>query len=284
MSLLITGAGGQLGQDIAKACQIQGIPFIAADSKTLDITRSQDVTVFLKARPDIETIINCAAYNAVDEAEREWKKAFLVNGIGVRNLVHAANSCHATLVHFSSDYVFDGKLARPYTIIDQPHPLSWYGASKLLGEQVVRDLADRYFLIRVSWVFGRGNVNFAKKVIEWGRGKEELSIVADQVAAPTYTRDLAPAVLKLLSSGQYGLYHITNSGWCSRYDWARYILDKVGWNGRLVPAKSEDFTLPAKRPPFSVLDNFGSDEVLGYTLPSWQDATDRFLKELEMIP
>jgi dTDP-4-dehydrorhamnose reductase len=284
MTVLITGAGGQLGQDMVQACRNRNMNCIAAGSRTLDITRAQDVMKYMKAHPEIEAIINCAAYNAVDDAEEHWKKAYLVNGIGVRNLALAANSLGATLIHFSSDYVFDGSQRRPYTIGDHPNPLSMYGRSKLLGEQCVRDLADRYYLVRVSWIFGKGNVNFARKVLDWSRDTAELSIVEDQVASPTYTVDLASATLDLIRSDMYGLYHITNTGSCSRYAWAHYILEKTGWKGTLSPAKSEDFDTPARRPHFSVLDTFGTPETLGYTLPSWQDATDRFLEELEVIP
>jgi dTDP-4-dehydrorhamnose reductase len=284
MSILVTGAGGQLGQDMVKACEQRYIPCIPAGSGTLDITCFQDITDFVDQRPKITAIINCAAYNAVDDAEQHWKKAFLVNGIGVRNLTIAANSHRVPLVHFSSDYVFDGRQDIAYTIGDRPNPVSMYGKSKLLGEQFVRDLAERYYLIRVSWVFGRGNTNFAKKILEWSGEKRQLRVVDDQVASPTYTVDLAGATLDLLNSGRFGLYHITNSGYCSRYAWAAFILEKTGWSGELRPAKSGDFPTNARRPPFSVLDNFGTEETLGYSLPSWQDATNRFLKELEAIP
>jgi dTDP-4-dehydrorhamnose reductase len=173
---------------------------------------------------------------------------------------------------------------KPYTIVDQPNPISMYGKSKLLGEQYVRDLANRYFLVRVSWLFGRGNTNFVKKILEWSTGKKELKVVDDQAASPTYTVDLAKATLDLLITDLFGLYHITNTGFCSRYAWARYILDKTGWDGDLIPAKSGDFATPARRPIFSALDSFGTQESIGYNLPPWQDATDRFLKEVRVIP
>mgnify|MGYP001193217014 CR=1 FL=1 len=282
-SVLITGAGGQLGQDMVNTCKIRGIFAIAAKSKALDITSFTEVIAFLKKHPGIKAIINCAAYNAVDEAEQQWRKAFLVNGTGVRNLALAANSLDVPLVHFSTDYVFDGKATRPYTIVDTPNPINRYGKSKLLGEQYVRDLAHRYFLIRTSWVFRRGNSNFVKKVIEWSREKDELSVVTDQVASPTYTVDLAVATIDLLDTELFGLYHITNSGSCSRYALAEYILEKMKWKGKLTPAKSKDFNSPADRPLYSVLDPFGTPESINYNLPTWQDATDRFLREIEVI-
>lgn len=276
MQVVITGAGGQLGQDMVLAGQRKGLVVHAADSCQLDITDYQAVKQYLiQHRCDL--LINCAAYNAVDQAEEDWKSAFRVNGLGVRNLVHAVNECGGTLVHYSTDFVFDGEGKRPYTIADTPSPINRYGESKLLGEQYVRDLSDRYYLIRVSWVFGKGNVNFAKKVIEWSKTGKELHIVDDQVSSPTYTKDLADATLDLVDTGVYGLYHITNTGSCSRYEWAAFILAQIGWQGTIHPVSSDEFPAPARRPRFSVLDNFGSPEILGYSLPDWRDATSRFL-------
>jgi dTDP-4-dehydrorhamnose reductase len=284
MKILITGANGQLGREIAQLCKSQKITCIAADSKTLDITDKKAVMAIVRAHaPDI--IINCAAYNAVDLAENEWEKAFLVNGVGVKNLALAANESGARLVHYSTDYVFDGKKSEPYTIVDQPHPLSRYGESKLLGEMNVRDLCQSYYLIRVAWVFGKGNTtNFAGKVLEWSRGKKEIAVVDDQVSSPTYTIDLAKATLDLVATDSFGLYHITNAGACSRYAWAEYILDRIHWDGKLLRAKSRDFKTAAERPAYSVLDNFGTRQAIGYDLPTWEDATLRYLKETGAIP
>lgn len=283
MRVMITGAGGQLGQEMAKQAGMRGYDTIPFTSRELDITGAGAVRgAILRHRPD--AVINCAAYNAVDQAERDWKRAFLVNGLAVRNLALAAHEAGAVLVHYSTDYVFDGLSPRPYTIADRPNPLSRYGESKLLGEQAVRDHSRRYFLIRTSWVFGPGNTNFAQKVIEWSRQNDRLKIVDDQVSSPTCTRDLADATLGLLETGQFGLYHLTNGGSCSRYEWAKYILDATGWKGVLLPAKSEEFPTPARRPAYSVLDNFGAAEVRGQDLPPWEDATHAYLEEVGGIP
>lgn len=281
LHILITGAGGQLGQDMYIACQARGLPVTAANSGTLDITDLPAVRSFIRKHP-CDVVINCAAYNAVDQAEKDWRTAFRVNGLGVRNLACAVNECGGILVHYSSDFVFDGKGTRPYTIADTPHPINRYGESKLLGEQFIRDLSENYFLIRVSWLFGKGNVNFAQKVVEWSKNSHELKVVDDQVASPTYTVDLASATLDLIDSDRFGLYHITNQGYCSRFTWASTILDAIGWNGTISRASSDEFPLPARRPSFSVLDNFGSWEALGYDLPAWQDATARYLRELSL--
>ena len=283
MRLMITGAGGQLGQEMAKQAGTKGHDVTPFTSRELDITNTAAVRgAVLRCRPD--AVVNCAAYNAVDQAEQEWRRAFLVNGLAVRTLALAAREAGAILVHYSTDYVFDGLSTRPYTIADRPNPLSRYGESKLLGEQAVRDHSSCYFLIRTSWVFGPGNTNFAQKVLEWGRQNDRLKIVDDQVSSPTRTRDLADATLGLLETEQFGLYHLTNGGSCSRYEWAKYILDATGWKGVLIPVKSEEFPTPARRPPFSVLDNFGAAEVLGWELPPWEDATHAYLEEMEGIP
>jgi len=282
MQVLITGANGQLGQDIQKTCRQRSIEYIAVDSRALDITCGSEVRNFLKHNP-VDCVINCAAYNAVDLAEVDWKKAFLVNGMGVRNLVIAANAMGAVMVHFSSDYVFDGLAREPYTIADDPDPINRYGMSKLLGETMVRVMADRFILIRTSWVFGNGNDNFPKKILAWSAKKTELKVVTDQVSSPTYTVDLAKATLDLLSKDARGIYHITNSQYCSRYEWAEYILAKTGWMGKLMRVSSDEFSSAARRPAFSVLDNLGSPEILGYTLPDWKNATNRFLQELGVI-
>lgn len=282
MKVLITGANGQLGRDITNLCRKNGHDVTACGSNELDITR-YDVVIekTQNLKPDI--IINCAAYNAVDLAETEWEKAFLVNGIGPKNLSLAANEVNAVLIHYSSDYVFNGKTSVAYTIADLPDPISRYGESKLLGELEVMRHAARYYLLRVSWVFGLGNVNFVKKVLEWSDKSDSITVVDDQIASPTYTQDLAKATLDLIQTDQYGLYHCTNSGHCSRFDFAAYVLQQVGWPGELIPGKSSDFETPATRPQFSVLDNFGLKQVIGYSLPSWQDATERFLKEIGRI-
>lgn len=283
MKVLITGANGQLGQDIVKLCKAKNFQYVAAGSKTLDITDRIRVNELIHDEsPDV--IINCAAYNAVDLAEQEWKKAYVVNGLAVKHLALAANKYGSMLVHYSSDFVFDGNANRPYTIADAPHPINKYGESKLMGERLLHELCERYFLIRTSWTFGQGNTNFAQKVIDWSREQEEHSVVDDQIGSPTYTVDLAKATIDLIATQSFGLYHITNSGICSRYEWAKYILHQIRWNGILYPAKSFDYkTAAAKRPVYSALDNFGTEEVIGYSLPIWQDATTRYLKEIGLI-
>lgn len=278
MQVLITGAEGQLGQDMYLACRKRGLRVHGADSRSLDITDFSAVRTCI-GKHQYDVVINCAAYNAVDQAEQDWRTAFRVNGLGVRNLACAVNECNGILVHYSTDFVFNGERKRPYTIADIPSPINRYGESKLLGERFVRDLSMRFFLIRVSWVFGRGNVNFAQKVVEWAKTSRELKIVDDQIGSPTYTVDLAAATLDLVDSELFGLYHVTNHGYCSRYAWATAILTAIGWEGIISRASSDEFPHPARRPLCSVLDNLGTREALGYDLPDWRDATSRYLRE-----
>lgn len=275
MKILLTGSMGQLAEEIPKAAK--GHEVVAPEEKDLDITDFDKVKKAVAAiRPDV--IINCAAYNDVDGAETEWRQAFLANGIGVRNL--AVAGADSVIVHFSSDYVFDGTASKPYTIADGPNPINMYGRSKLLGEELLKSHAARYFLIRTSRVFGKGKHSFPKKVLEWASKGNELKVVDDQVSSPTYTVDLAEAVMALIETGNYGLYHITNSGRCSRFEWASFMLEKTGWKGTLTRASSGEFKTAARRPAFSALDDFPLERILGYSLPEWQDATERFIKGL----
>lgn len=278
MKILITGANGQLGKDFQKYLKENNIEYIPTDAPDLDITSLNQLRQFTEENKNITHIINCAAYNAVDKAEEEWEKAYSINGLGVRNLALISNEINAELIHYSTDYVFSGDKGSKYTIYDTPNPINKYGESKALGEKELL-LAKKRYLIRVSWVFGTGNTNFAKKVINWSKNKNELRIVDDEISSPTYTKDLVKATMNLINLKAYGTYHITNSP-CSRYEWAEYILEKINWKGKLKKAKKEEFDLPAKRPDYAVLDNFGYKEMTGEQMPDWKDATERFLEEL----
>ncbi|ACM22211.1 dTDP-4-dehydrorhamnose reductase [Thermotoga neapolitana] len=279
MLVLITGANGQLGRAFQELFKEQGIDFIAATKEELDITNLQQIREFVRKNEGITHIINCAAYNKVDEAERDWKTAYLVNGIGPKNLAIVSNEIGAELVHYSTDYVFSGKKGSPYTIYDTSDPINKYGESKVLGERFVMSFSNRYYLIRTSWVFGDG-MNFVRKVLEWSKKSKVLRIVDDEVSSPTYAPDLAKATWELIKLKAYGLYHITNSGYCSRYEWAEFILNEIGWDGELKRAKQEDFNLPAKRPKFSVLDGFGLREFTGMKMESWKRRTTEFIEKL----
>lgn len=278
MRFLITGAEGQLGSEFVRLLSVKDMEHTALSRRDLDITDLGRVREAVK-RCRADFVINCAAYNDVDKAESDRNQAFLVNGLGVKNLLISSAETESTFLHFSTDYVFDGGKREPYSIADIPKPLNRYGMSKLLGENFITQLGyPRYYLMRTSWVFGDGRNSFITKLSGWMKDKDELNIVDDQVSTPTYAGDLAEAVLTLIQSGSYGLYHISNSGHCSRYEWARHIAEMTGWKGRVNPVKSGMFDSPAKRPEFSALDNFPLKEVTGRDLPSWQESVDRYLK------
>ena len=258
----------------------RGHEVVAAGREELDIT---DLKAVRRAVADVRPacVINCAAYTEVDGAEVETAKAFAVNALGVRNLASVCRELDVVLVHFSTDYVFDGKKQAPYFIFDPPSPLNAYGRSKLYGEEYLKRIAPRYYLIRTSWLFGIGGKNFVETVLRLAREKGELRVVDDQRGCPTYTRDLSRAVLDLIATHAYGVYHITNAGDTTWYGFAREILWAAGLRASLRPIGSEELGRPAPRPANSVLDPFPLQETLGYLLPPWPDALRRYLAERE---
>lgn len=280
MKVLITGGKGQLGRAFGEHLEKVGIPFVSLGREELDITDLRRVSAVVQ-EGRFTHIVNCAAYTRVDEAEHHWTHAYCVNGLGVRNLALAAQRVGAVLVHFSTDYVFDGEKHTPYTIFDAPNPINRYGESKLLGERFL-PLAGKWILIRTSWVFGVGGENFPHRVLAWAKEREEIALAEDEVSAPTFTEDLVAATLRLMSEDALGLYHVTNSP-ASRFQWGAYILERIGWRGKLIRAKQADFRLPARRPRYSVLDNFGLFETVGVSMPSFEAATDRFLRKVGVL-
>jgi len=278
--VLITGGKGQLAKAFSEIFSLKNWDFVSLSKKDLDISDYVNVReIVSEYKPDI--IINCAAYNNVDGAEDEWRKAILVNGFGVRNLAEVANKYNSLLVHFSTDYVFDGLKGKPYTIADIPNPINLYGKSKYLGEKYAF-MAKKFFLIRVSWVFGDGEKNFPYKLIQWARENQKLRIVSDQISSPSYTQDIAEIVYELLKTEAYGLYHLSNKGFCSRFEWAEFILNEIGWRGKLTPVSIDEFKLKAYRPKFSALETYPIEEILEKRVPDWKNATKRFLNRIKI--
>jgi dTDP-4-dehydrorhamnose reductase len=278
MKYLVTGRNGQLAAAFIRRFESRSIEFIAPDESLLDITDAQMTDACVaSARPDV--ILNCAAYNLVDKAEQEPHSAFSVNETGPRNLAVAAHKHHALLVHYSSDYVFDGrKETALYGEGDATNPLNQYGASKLAGELAVREvLGDRSLVFRLSWVFGGGKQNFIAKLLEWSAAQEYLRIACDEFSVPTWTETVVDVTLNALEQGAGGLYHLTNSGYCSRFEWAKAILRKKGINKFIRPVPMDSFNLPAKRPKFSAMSNRMITDRLSIPIPAWEEAVDRFL-------
>ena len=280
MKILLTGSNGQLGHDFKKIFNKKNIKYIATDYKELDITSDKDLNKFFQENEEITHVINCAAYNDVDKAEND-PKTWLLNAEAPKNLALIANKIGAIFVTYSSDFVFDGLEKEPYTEKDILNPISEYSKSKVQGEKMVLESCKRSFVIRTSWLFGIGGNNFNKQVINWSKSRNELNIVDDQVSVPTYSMDLAEFSWKLIQTGKFGLYHITNDGIASKYDQAKYVLEKIGWKGTLGRAKTADFNLPAKRPAYSKLDSSKVEKLLGEKIPTWQSGIDRFLEEMK---
>lgn len=279
MIYLITGKNGQLARAFARRITLMGGECSAPDEARLDITSAECVREAIReCKPGV--IVNCAAYNAVDKAEQEPGAAFAVNAEGPRNLARAAREAKALFVHFGSDYVFDGlKENGLYTEADAVNPLNEYGRSKLAGEQAVLEEHDRPLVLRLSWVFGRGKQNFIYKLGEWAKTSEYLKIACDEFSAPTSADDVAEITLQAVNQGLTGRYHLTNSGYCSRYEWAREIMKGLGIRKFIRPVSMDAFHLPAKRPKFSAMSNDAIRIALNRTIDTWEEATAKFLRE-----
>ena len=274
---LITGASGQLANSFISHLRGEGLRCLAPDEDQMDITDQARVqSAFEEHRPDV--LINCAAFNQVDLAEEQPDLAYRVNSEAVRHLACACKQNDALLVHFSSDYVFDGRKGVPYTEDDRPDPVNVYGKSKLKGEEAVSDVLDRYLIFRLSWVFGAGRQNFLYKLTQWASGRDTLEIVDDEYSVPTYTEDAVRAVLSALDKGLTGTYHLTNTGQCSRYEWAKYYAERSGISARIVPVPSGRFPSKAERPLFTCMSNGRLSQTLNTRIPDWRDAVGRFVE------
>ncbi|MCF8011061.1 MAG: dTDP-4-dehydrorhamnose reductase [Clostridiales bacterium] len=254
MSILVVGARGMLGQDVVKAFS-SDYRVTSLGHRDLDITdQNNTIRVIKKLNPNI--VINCAAWTDVDKCESYTEKTIAVNSLGPKNLALACREIDSVLVQISTDYVFDGHKTTPYVEDDPPNPQSVYGKSKLLGEEHVFSLLDRYFIVRSSWLFGENGNNFVSKILALTQKINELAVVYDQVGSPTYTLDLARAIAELVQKNDYGIYHITNNKSCSWYGLTRDILEIAGIQGINVrPIPTKELKRPAARPAYSVLEN-----------------------------
>ncbi|MBE3585680.1 MAG: dTDP-4-dehydrorhamnose reductase [Thermoanaerobacter sp.] len=277
--VLVTGAAGMLGRAVVAEFRKRGDEVLALSRQDLDITDLTAVRrVLWQACPHV--VVNCAAFTDVDGAEASRERAFLVNGLGAKNLALACRDVDASLVHISTDYIFDGRKGEPYKIYDTPNPLGNYGKSKLWGERAVAEvLGGSHYIVRTSWLFGFGGKNFVETMLKIGREKGAVKVVNDQRGCPTYTVDLAQAMADLVESGRYGTYHVTNSGVTTWHEFALTIFKLAGLAVDVSPCSTGEFPRPARRPPYSVLDPFPLKETIGYLLPPWEDALKRYLKE-----
>jgi len=275
---LISGNKGQLGKEFEKRLSMNGEEFYGFDIDTVDIANiDQVLAVYENIKP--EFVINCAAYNQVDLAEKSEYDAYKANVLGIRNLAIAAEKYGGFVVHYSTDYVFDGTKGEPYTEIDEPNPLNVYAKSKLLGEMALEDETDSYLLFRVSWLFGDGNQNFIYKFLQWSRNNEELQIANDEISVPTHTGLVVDCTLKALNNSFSGMYHLTGSGYCSRYEWAEEIVKLANLKNKVIPVSKEIFNLPAKRPDFSAMNNYVISNELKIDIPDWKETLEHYLED-----
>ena len=273
--VLVTGGSGQLGTTLGKSVSSieESIEFVFASSKDLDITDDRSVTDYVK-QGDFDYCVNCAAYTQVDKAEADSERALLINQQGAKNLAKACHAGNIVLIHISTDFVFDGSKSSPYVETDRPSPLGIYGHSKFKGEQEVVRNMERYFIIRTSWLYSAYGHNFFKSMLKYGKERDELSVVFDQVGTPTSAHDLAGIILKIISEeiDNYGIYHFSNEGVASWYDFAAAIFDINGIEVALRPIRSKEYPTPAERPAFSVLDKEKIKKVLKMDIPHWRES------------
>ncbi|MFF2594193.1 dTDP-4-dehydrorhamnose reductase [Priestia megaterium] len=252
--VLITGANGQLGKELVELFTEKGFEVYGFGREKMDITNQPQVQEMISTlKPNI--VLHSAAHTQVDLAESEPEQAFLINAYGTRNVAVAAEAVGAKLVYVSTDYVFDGTTNEPYNEFSPTSPLGVYGRSKLAGEQFVRDFHSKFFIVRTSWVYGKHGANFVKTMLKMGEDRKEISVVADQKGCPTYTLDLANSILEFIRTEKYGIYHVSNSGSCSWYEFAKAIFDITGMDVDVKPCSSQDFPRPAARPKYSVLEH-----------------------------
>ncbi len=276
---LISGKDGQLARAFTRRLSESSADYLDLDRSELDVTDPDRVMEICGSyKPNV--IINCAAYNHVDRAESEPDGADRVNALAPKLLAQAAKKHGALLVHFGSDYVFDGtKQNGLYEEGDATNPINRYGKSKLRGEEGVAEETDNFLILRLSWVFGEGKQNFIHKLLEWAQNNEYLKIVCDEFSVPTYTYTVADITIKALEERLTGVYHLTNTGFCSRYEWAGLVFKRLGIKKFLRPVTLESFDLRAKRPGFSAMSNEKISKELNAEIPAWEQAVESCLEE-----
>lgn len=276
MRIVVTGANGQLGKEIAK--QGSSHELILTDYDTLNITDGSAVAAFMKAiKP--EAVIHCAAYTNVDGAETDYDGAFRVNVVGSQNMAAGCLEAGARMVYVSTDYVFDGQKQQPYREFDSVNPQSTYGVTKWQGEEMVRRILGRHYIVRTAWLYGEGN-NFVRTMMGLAEKNNTLRVVNDQIGTPTSTVDLTKSIYALLASDAYGTYHGTCQGQCSWYEFACEIFRRTGKKIEVLPVTTSEFPRPAKRPAHSVLDNYMLRMTVGDPMRNWQTALEDYLVSL----
>ncbi len=278
LKFLITGAKGQLGRKFVKILnQKDGAECYSFGKEVLDVSDFRKTFEIIKdIKPDV--VINCSAYNWVDKAEEEFEKAFLINALGPLNLAIACQEVDSFLVHYSTDYVFDGKKEGFYSEEDKTNPLNKYALSKYIGEKnLIAIKEDKFLIFRTSWVYGEGKQNFLYKLTQWAQSQEYLKIACDEFSVPTSTKTIVEITLEALKKGLTGLYHLVNSGYASRYEWAKEYFRIKGIKKFIYPAYQYEFNLPAKRPKWSAMSNERICKELGIEIKDWREELENVI-------
>ena len=279
MKILVTGANGQLGHDVVKELEKRGHIAIGVDVEEMDITDGNAVRDFIE-KSSVDTVIHCAAYTAVDAAEDNKELCMAVNVEGTKNIARVCKDLDINMMYISTDYVFDGQGNKPWQPDHTCHPINVYGESKYQGELAVKELLDNFFIVRISWVFGENGNNFVKTMLRLAESKNELNVVNDQVGSPTYTADLAILLSDMVETEKYGVYHVTNEGLCTWFDFAEEIFRQANIDIKVNPITSYAFLTKAKRPHNSRMDKSKLTAEGFNLLPAWQDAVRRYLDNI----
>ena len=278
-SYLILGAEGQLGKAFKNYFADHGISFSAPPEKDCDITDTSNLEKIVEmVSPTV--MINCAAYNAVDNAEEEKELALMINCTAIGKIIEICNHHQIKLIHYSTDYVFDGTKGDLYTEEDETAPINVYGQSKLAGERTVAEKAHDYIVFRTSWVFGDGMQNFIYKLRQWAKRNKVLRISCDEVSVPTFVNDIVHVTLQATNNHLEGLFHLTNTGYASRYEWARHVMRILNMDYTIIPVPMNTFPSKARRPLFVPMSNEKLSKKLGVDIPHWKDSVKRHLLAL----
>ena len=280
MKVLVTGVKGQLGYDVVNELNKRGHMAIGTDIEEMDITDANSVDSVIKGNaPD--AVIHCAAYTAVDAAEDNAELCRKINAEGTQNIANVCKELDIKMIYISTDYVFDGEGERAWEPDDERTPLNVYGQTKYEGELAVQNTLDKYFIVRIAWVFGMNGKNFIKTMLNLGKTRDSITVVNDQFGSPTYTFDLARLLVDMVETEKYGIYHATNEGICTWYEFACEIFRQAGIDVKVLPVSAAEYPAKAKRPSNSRMSKEKLTENGFEKLPTWQDALSRYLKEIE---
>ena len=279
MRVLVTGVKGQLGHDVVNELEKRKIEAVGVDIDEMDITDAASVDKII-TEAGVDAVIHCAAYTAVDAAEDNEEVCHKVNVEGTQNIANICKKLNIKMMYISTDYVFNGTGTAPWKPDDEREPLNVYGVTKYQGELAVQNTTDKFFIVRIAWVFGINGKNFIKTMLNLAQTHDKLTVVNDQFGSPTYTYDLAVLLVDMIQTEKYGIYHATNEGICTWYEFACEIFKQAGVKIEVEPVSSDMFPTKAKRPENSRMDKGKLEEQGFHRLPTWQDAVARYVREL----